>query len=95
VEHAGAARERGVAPESAEGAEVLDRVLGGGPDARRLAELLAPLEVVTDPRGERYWELLGVINGWPPYPARVPTLEHVVVGLRAHGWVAAALRAHG
>jgi len=47
------------------------------------------------PAGSGYWELLGVINGWPPYPARVPTLEHVVVGLRAHGWVAAALRAHG
>jgi hypothetical protein len=37
---------------------------------------------------------VGVINGWPPYPAKVPTLEHVIAGLRAHGWVMAALRAH-
>jgi DNA-binding transcriptional MerR regulator len=95
LEHAGAARERGVAPASAEGAEVLDRILGGIREAQRRAALLARLEILTDPRGERYWELLGVINGWPPYPAQVPTLEQVVAGLRAHGWVAAALRAHG
>jgi DNA-binding transcriptional MerR regulator len=95
VEHAGPAREWGIAPESAEGAEVLDRILGGAPDARRRAELLAQLEVITDSRAERYWELVGVINGWPPYPAHVPTLQHVIAGLRAHGWVMAALRAHG
>jgi DNA-binding transcriptional MerR regulator len=99
VQEAGAARERGVAPDGAEGAEILDRILGGASDARRRAELLeslAPLEVVVEGvRGERYWQLLGVINGWPPYPAQVPTLDHVVAGLRAHGWVIAALRAHG
>jgi DNA-binding transcriptional MerR regulator len=94
VQQAGAARERGVAPESVEGAQVLDHILGGDPDAHRRAELLRELEIVTDPRGERYWQLLGVINGWPPYPAQVPTLEHVTTGLRAHGWVIAALRAH-
>jgi DNA-binding transcriptional MerR regulator len=94
VQQAGAARERGVAPESVEGARVLDRILGGDPDARSRAELLGQLEIVTDPRGERYWQLVGVINGWPPYPAQVPTLEHVTAGLRAHGWVMAALRAH-
>jgi hypothetical protein len=94
VQQAGAARERGVAPESVEGAQVLGQILGGDPDARRRAELLQRLEIVTDPRGERYWQLLGVINGWPPYPAQVPTLEHVTAGLRAHGWVIAALRAH-
>jgi DNA-binding transcriptional MerR regulator len=99
TEEAGAAREHGVAPDGAEGAEILDRILGGASDARRRAELLeslAPLEVVVEGvRGERYWQLLGVMNGWPPYPAQVPTLDHVVAGLRAHGWVIAALRAHG
>jgi DNA-binding transcriptional MerR regulator len=95
VQHAGAAREAGVAPEGAEGAEVLDRILGGSPDTRRRAELLRQLELVTDPRGERYWQLLGAINRWPPYPAKVPSLEHVTAGLRAHRWVIAALRAHG
>jgi hypothetical protein len=51
VQQAGAARERGVAPESVEGARVLDRVLGGDPDTRSRAELLGQLEIVTDPRG--------------------------------------------
>ncbi len=84
----------GVAPESAEGAEVLDRLLDGGPSRAELLELLAPLEAVTEPRGARYWELVGVLHGWPPYPDGVPSLEHLRAGLRAHGWVLAALRAH-
>jgi len=94
---AAAADARGVAPESAEGAEVLERVLDGasGPGRTELLELLAPLETVTEPRGARYWELVGVLNGWPPYPDQVPSLEHLRAGLRAHGWVLAALRAHG
>jgi hypothetical protein len=78
VQHADAARRRGVTPESAEGAEVVDRILGEAPAAHtraELLELLTPLEaVVTDARGERYWELVAVINGWPPYPATVPSL---------------------
>jgi DNA-binding transcriptional MerR regulator len=94
VDYAGAALERGVAPESAEGAEVLARVLGDAAQARRRAVLLEELEIITDARAERYWELVGVINGWHRYPAQMPALEHVVAGLRAHGWVAAALRAH-
>jgi DNA-binding transcriptional MerR regulator len=95
VEYAGAARERGVTPESAEGKEILDRILGRALDPYRRAELREQLEIIADPRAERYWQLVGVINGWPPYPDRVPTLEHVVAGLRAHGWVAQALSAHG
>jgi len=73
----------------------LGRILGDPPEAHRRAELLKPLEIITDPRGERYWQLVGVINDWPPYPTQVPTHEHVTAGLRAHGWVIAALRAHG
>jgi DNA-binding transcriptional MerR regulator len=97
VTEAGAAQARGVAPDSPEAAQVLDRVLGGDKqDASQaeLLDLLAQLEIVTDPRGERYWELVGVLHGWPPYPDGVPSLEHVRAGLRAHGWVIAALRAH-
>ncbi len=94
VQHAGPAHQRGVAPESAEGAEVLERILGPTTDARKRAELLEQLEIITDARAERYWQLLGVINNWPSYPSQVPALEHVIAGLRAHGWVIAALRAH-
>jgi DNA-binding transcriptional MerR regulator len=84
TEHAGAALERGVAPESAEGAEVLRRILGDAPGEQRLPETLAHLETFTDARAERYWQLVGAINGWPPFPARVPAFEWVIAALRAH-----------
>ena len=65
TEHGGDAVSRGVAPESAEGTEVLRH-----------------LEAFTDARAERYWQLVGTINGWPPFPARVPAFEWVIRGLR-------------
>jgi DNA-binding transcriptional MerR regulator len=84
VEHAGAARDRGVAPESAEGAEVLDRILVGPRGDQRRPDLLAQLEAGTDARAERYWQLMGIINGWPPFPAHVPAFEWMMAALRAH-----------
>jgi DNA-binding transcriptional MerR regulator len=96
VQDGGAAGARGVAPDSPEAAALLDDLLGAPGDGGRaeLLGLLEPMETVTEPRGERYWELVGVLNGWPPYPDRVPSLEHLRAGFRAHGWVLAALRAH-
>jgi hypothetical protein len=91
---AGAAIDGGVAPESAAGAEALDAILGPEPVGDRYGRLLTDLEIVTDPRAERYWALLGMINGWPPYPDHVPTQEQVVSALRAHAWTVAALQAH-
>lgn len=45
----------------------------------------ARLELVaTDARAERYWQLLGIINGWPPFPAHVPAFEWMIEALRAH-----------
>ncbi|WP_238600447.1 hypothetical protein [Tsukamurella tyrosinosolvens] len=38
----------------------------------------------TDARVERYWSLLGVLNGWPQRPAMVPVAEWVIAALRAH-----------
>jgi hypothetical protein len=32
------------------------------------AELRARLEKYTDARVERYWQLMGIINGRPPFP---------------------------
>ena len=37
----------------------------------------------SDPRAERYWQLLAVINGWPRVPTTVPAWEWTVAGLRA------------
>ena len=37
--------------------------------------LLIRLEVAGDPRAERYWQLLAVINGWPVPPTLVPVFD--------------------
>ena len=39
--------------------------------ATQLADRLA---VGTDARAERYWQLLAIINGWPPVPTTVPAV---------------------
>jgi hypothetical protein len=83
TQHAGAATQRGVAPESAEAAEVLRRILGDTQDAQRIDQVLRHAEAFTDVRAERYWRLVGVINGWPPFPARVPAFEWLIAALRA------------
>jgi hypothetical protein len=82
--HAGPAQQRGLDPASAEGAEVLSGILAGTPGDQRRPELLAELEAGTDPRAERYWQLLGIINGWPPFPAHVPAFEWMIAALHAH-----------
>jgi hypothetical protein len=37
------------------------------------------------PPAERYWQLVGVINGRPPFPPRVPAFEWLIAALRAQG----------
>jgi DNA-binding transcriptional MerR regulator len=41
------------------------------------------IELAVDPRPDRYWQLMGIINGWPPFAPATP----------AFGWFASALRA--
>lgn len=89
-ERAGAALAAGVDPASNEGQAVLSDLLAGwaasvgGSDTPEFrARLLANLESGTDRRAERYWQLLGIINGWPPISSVVPAFEWVIVALRA------------
>lgn len=82
-DEAEAARQRGVPPDSAEAARIVEHILAGAPGGLRRAELLAQLEAATDPRIERYWELTAVISGRGPFPSLQRALE----------WLAAALRA--
>jgi DNA-binding transcriptional MerR regulator len=84
LEHAGPAAEHGVAPESEEGAAVLDRILAGTPGDQRRPQLREQLEAGTDARAERYWQLMGIINGWPPFQPHVPAFEWMIAVLRAH-----------
>ena len=74
----------GVAPGSAEAerlvAELLDDGRATAPDRRTvLADRLA---VFTDARVERYWQLLGVLNEWPPFEPAVPAVEWWIAALR-------------
>jgi DNA-binding transcriptional MerR regulator len=89
-DRAGAAVAAGIAPDSPDATPVVDELAhafaeaAGRTDSRgyRL-ELAEAVEAGNDPRAERYWQLLAVINGWPP----VPSATHL------WSWFAAALRA--
>jgi hypothetical protein len=47
------------------------------------SELAERFEQGADPRAERYWQLLAVINGWPPVPATMPAWRWTIDALRA------------
>jgi DNA-binding transcriptional MerR regulator len=81
----------GIAPESPEALPVLGallegytRTFGAVDSAEYRASLLRRLEVADDPRTERYWQLLGTINGWPAQPSLAPVFAWFVGALRAH-----------
>jgi DNA-binding transcriptional MerR regulator len=89
---AGAALAGGIDPASDEGQAVLGELMAewaaatGATDTPEFrATLLANLDTGTDRRAERYWQLLGIINGWPPIPTVVPAFEWVIAALRVSG----------
>jgi DNA-binding transcriptional MerR regulator len=84
LEHAGPAVEKGIAPESDAGRAILDRIVPTDLGDTESPALLEWLDLVAEPRVERYWELLSLINNRPPGPPTVP----------AFAWLAAALRTH-
>ncbi|WP_233511077.1 helix-turn-helix domain-containing protein [Actinomadura craniellae] len=84
-EHAGRALAEGVAPGSPEGRAVLDRVVPPDLPAGERVRLADGMERFTDAQVERYWQLLGALNGRPPFPPAVPVYEWVIAALRAHG----------
>jgi hypothetical protein len=52
------------------------------PDYR--GQLLGRLQTANDPRVERYWQLLGIINGWPTPPTLAPVFEWFIHALQHH-----------
>ncbi|GAA4234079.1 DNA-binding transcriptional MerR regulator [Streptosporangium album] len=84
LEHAGGAVAAGIAPDSAEGRAVLDRIVAADTPAEERVRLADQLETFTDRQVERYWQLMGVINGRPSFPPRVPAFEWFIAALRAH-----------
>ena len=83
TEHAGAALAAGVAPGSAQAEQVLARIGVGGLDAAARAALADRMATFTDARVERYWTLLGRLNGWPERPPAVPAFEWFIAAMRA------------
>ncbi|WP_406111898.1 MerR family transcriptional regulator [Kitasatospora purpeofusca] len=89
-DHVGRALAADIAPASPEAAVVVDsltaryaQTFDRADDADLRHWLLARLEIAGDPRAERYWHLLSVINGWPVPPSLAPVF----------GWFTDALRA--
>ena len=87
AENAVAAALRGCPPDSAEAAQMVSRILEPVPGEHPVdrEELIAGLEVTTDPRIDRYWQLTATINGWPPFPSHMPGDLWLLAALRAHG----------
>lgn len=90
VENAGAAVSSGIDPTSPEAKAVVDNLVGvfaaaaGRTDEREYrTELATQLLTFSDRRVERYWQLIGVINGWPERPGLMPAYEWFIAGLRA------------
>ena len=81
AERGGAALDAGVAPGSPEAEAIVAELLPafGAPDRAALADKVA---TGTDARAERYWQLLAIINGWPPIPTTVPAWEWFIAALR-------------
>lgn len=83
AEQTGRALAEGVAPGSAEGKAILDRIIPPATPAAERVRILKQLKTFTDARVERYWELMAIINGRPPQPAAVPGFEWLIAALRA------------
>ncbi|MET8049519.1 MerR family transcriptional regulator [Streptosporangium sp. NPDC005286] len=82
LEHAGRAVAAGISPESAEGRAILDRIVDPGLPAGDRIRVADQVETFTDRRVERYWQLVGVLNGRPPFPPGVPAFEWFIAALR-------------
>jgi DNA-binding transcriptional MerR regulator len=89
-ERGGAALAAGIDPRSAEARPALDEIAAaiseasGEKDSPAFRAALAErFASGSDPRAERYWQLLAIINGWSPVPTTVPAWEWAVAGLRA------------
>ncbi len=89
AERAGAALAEGVDPKSPEAAETLkaivDALRGESPDTAELRAATAERFAMGNDAGiERYWQLLGTMNGWPSFPGMTPAFTWTIEALRAH-----------
>ncbi|MCZ4119833.1 helix-turn-helix domain-containing protein [Streptomyces sp. H39-S7] len=90
-EQVSAALAADIEPTSAQAEHVVDSLthlyaetFGRADDADLRQWLVTRLETGTDPRAERYWQLLSTINGWPVPPTLTPVFAWFTTALRAH-----------
>jgi hypothetical protein len=72
------AAQAGMDPSSAEAGVIHDELValfaesaGRETDEAYRRELLDGIRLGSDPRAERYWQLIAIINGWAPIPSTV------------------------
>ncbi|AXB45653.1 MerR family transcriptional regulator [Amycolatopsis albispora] len=79
----------GLAPDSPEGRALADELFNASAGERDASDVLYRREVLErfaqggDPRAERYWQLLAIINGWPPIPTQAPAVRWLIEAMRA------------
>lgn len=88
ADRAGAAAAAGVDPRGSEAAAIVDELVGlfaaaakRTDDAAYRVELERQLRTFSDRRVERYWQLVGVINGWPEQASLMPAYEWLIAAL--------------
>lgn len=72
-----------VDPSSPEARKILDELLGPEMPPAERRRWADRLEIFTDRRVGRYWELLAILNGWPRRPSQIPAMEWIIAALRA------------
>lgn len=83
TEHAGRALADGIDPSSPAGQAILDQVVPPGTSPADREQLLRQLETFTDERVERYWQLVGILNGQAPFTPAVPAFRWLIAALSA------------
>jgi DNA-binding transcriptional MerR regulator len=90
ADRAGAALAAGVDPASPDAEPIVAELVGAfakaagrTDDPAMRAWLAETIETFADARVDRYWELLGAINGWPARPGAAPAWAWLLAALRA------------
>lgn len=90
VDRAGLAVADGVATDSAKALQIVNEVVplfaataGRQDSAEYRRELGQQLATFSDPRVERYWQLVGIIHGWPAQPSLIGAYEWFMAALEA------------
>ncbi|MBO4207417.1 helix-turn-helix domain-containing protein, partial [Micromonospora echinofusca] len=68
VTHAGRAHTDGVDPRSPQARPILDRIIDPGTPTDTRRHLADTIDLFTDRRVERYWQLMAVLNDRPSFP---------------------------